>query len=204
MPTDQPFALPKIRWRALRCSQGEFVPRHWRHWLEDRGSLTRRLVSASGGDFRVQILRQFVGLPSLEEARTLHLAPRRRALIREVLLIGNGTPWVFARSILPLSTLSGRLRRLRRLDNRPLGQLLFSDNSMTRGPVEVARIQGASLPADCGTNNQLLWGRRSVFRLDGKPLLVCEIFLPAFQALSTTTASKTASASATATTAGNP
>lgn len=180
LPTDKPFAPHKPRWRALHCCTGNSVPRHWRHWLEDRGSLTRRLVSASGGDFRVQILRQFVGLPSAEEARTLRLAPRRRALIREVLLIGNGVPWVFARSILPLTTLSGRLRRLRKLDNRPLGQLLFSDNSMTRGAVEVARIDGSCLPAACDAQGQQLWGRRSVFRLDGKPLLVCEIFLDGF------------------------
>lgn len=180
MPTDQPFALHRPRWQTLQRLPGESIPPHWRPWLEDRGSLTRRLVSASEGDFRVEILRQFVGLPTAAEAQALRLPARRWALIREVLLVGRDTPWVFARSILPVSTLTGRLRRLRHLDNRPLGQLLFSDNSMTRGEVEVASINGASLGSVQTAKNHRLWGRRSVFRLSGKPLLVCEIFLPGF------------------------
>ncbi len=154
------------------------MPRHWQRWLEDRGSLTRRLIAASGGDFRVEILRQFIGQPTFAEARAVRLGNRRRALIREVLLIGNGVPWVFARSVLPLATLTGRRRHLRHLDDRPLGQVLFSDNSMHRGPVEVARIASATLPLALPAAR--LWGRRSVFRLDGKPLLVAEIFLPDF------------------------
>lgn len=180
MPSPSQPKILEPRWRTLdHCHDGA-IPRYWQQWLEDRGSLTRRLVSASGGDFRVEILRQFVGLPTTVEARALRLPPQRRALIREVLLIGTGTPWVFARSIVPLATLRGKLRHLRQLDSRPLGELLFRDNSMTRDPVEVARIDGATLPDICAARGQTLWGRRSVFRLQGKPLLVSEIFLPGF------------------------
>lgn len=98
------------------------------------------------------------------------------------MLYGNDTPWVFARSILPLSTLTGRQRRLRRLDARPLGALLFADPSMRRGPMQLGQVASLNLPLPGGAdeNTGLLWGRRSVFFLDGKPLLVSEIFLPAF------------------------
>ena len=167
-------------WRLLRhCHRGQ-VPGDWRPWLEDRGSLTRRLVARGGGDFRVEILRQRVARPTPSEARALGLPPGRRAMIREVILWGRSRPWVFARSIIPLTTLTGRQRRLRQLDDRPLGHVLFSDNSMRRGPVAVARIPGATLPAPVTAPGTRLWGRRSVFHLDGKPLLVAEIFLPAF------------------------
>jgi chorismate--pyruvate lyase len=156
------------------------MPLFWQDWLATKGSLTRRLVTASAGDFRVRVLHQAVGLPAFSEQRVLRLPDRRWALIREVVLYGRGEPWVYARSILPLRTLTGRLRRFRRLDERPLGDLLFRYPSMRRGPVAVARVDGAHLPAGLAPAGTFLWGRRSVFRVDDKPLLVGEVFLPAF------------------------
>ena len=54
---------------------------------------------------------------------------------------------------------------------------------MSREPVEVACISSsnAQLPPALNKITSALWGRRSVFRLDQKPLLVSEIFLPAFK-----------------------
>ena len=71
---------------------------------------------------------------------------------RRVLLCGHGRPWVAAHSLIPCSSVQGSLRQLVRLRDRPLGGFLF------RHPH---------------------WGRRSVFHLQGKSLLVAEFFLPA-------------------------
>ena len=49
---------------------------------------------------------------------------------------------VFARSVLPISSLSGSLAHLRRLQNRPLGAILFKNAGMRRSPFEVARLEG--------------------------------------------------------------
>ena len=184
MPDATPRPPAALRWQFLHlCPRGS-VPEAWRPWLEDRGSLTRRLRVASDGDFAVRVLRQRFGRPATSEARTLGLDQRRWALIREVVLTGYGDPWVYARSVLPLTTLSGRLRHLRQLDDCPLGQVLFNDGSMRRDPVQVARLPGAALPAGVRSGGEShparLWGRRSVFHLDGKPLLVAEFFLPGF------------------------
>ena len=106
------------------------------------------------------------------------------ALVREVLLFGRGVPWVYARSVIPMQTLTGRLRKLRHLDSRPLGALLFSDPTMSREPLEWARISAHSsnsLTSKLPECDQPIWGRRSVFRLSAKPLLVCEMFLPEFK-----------------------
>lgn len=170
-------------WRQLLSDSDRSVPKHWRDWLLDTGSLTQRLMQASAGELSVQVLNQSVQLPRLSEMRALSLPPRRLALIREVILFGKGQPWVYARSVIPLGTLTGRLRKLRHLDSRPLGALLFSDPSMSREPVEVACISSsnAQLPPALNEITSALWGRRSVFRLDQKPLLVSEIFLPAFK-----------------------
>ena len=159
------------------------IPDQWRDWLSDTGSLTQRLLDASDGKLSVQIIRQCLDAPRLSERLALGLAPRRLALIREVILLGDGEPWVYARSVLPMTTLTGPLRKLRRLDNRPLGALLFQSPSMTREPVEVAchNSANAKLPVVLGHIDAPLWGRRSVFRLNRKPLLVSEIFLPDFK-----------------------
>lgn len=110
------------------------------------------------------------------------MAHHRLAVIREVVLYGKDQPWVYARSVLPLSSLTGHLRRLRKFDNRPLGALLFAEPSMRRGKLEIASIHPSqvALPAALGVFDAPLWGRRSVFYLTGKPLLVSEIFLPTF------------------------
>ena len=159
------------------------MPAQWRDWLLDKGSLTQRLIDASDNRLSVRILSQRIDVPKFTEQRALSLPPRRLAMIREVVLMADSIPWVYARSIIPLTTLTGRLRKLRHLDNRPLGALLFNDPSMTREEVEVAcfTISNKELPADLGDIKRPIWGRRSVFRLDTKPLLVSEIFLPDFK-----------------------
>lgn len=152
--------------------------RHWqlhptpaeRDWLLEPGSLTARLVARSGGDFRVQLLGQYWGRPAPEEARRLRLHPGRFALIREVALIGQGQPWVRARSVLPASSLVGAGRRLRKLGNRSLGGLLFRDPTLRRGPIEISRLQQPE---------GRVCARRSHLVYHGRPLLVAECFLPA-------------------------
>lgn len=175
----RPRPLPPV-WFELDTGGLRDISRDWRYWLEDRGSLTRRLMAVSGGQFDVEIVRQYMGKPRRDEARELAIAAGRWAMIREVTLYGQGQPWVFARSIIPLTTLTGRQRRLRHLDNRPLGQLLFNDPAMTRGPVQVARLSARWLPESLRGDDEPCWARRSVFRLEGKPLLVSETFLATF------------------------
>lgn len=146
------------------------LPQHWRPWLCERGSLTQQLSKASQHHLSVEVLRLVWARPSLTEARLLGIPQRQKALIREVHLCGYGTPWVFARSVIPAATLKGPDRRLLLLGNRSLGTLLFSDPAIQRGPLEVCRLLH---------QQQACWARRSVFQLSHGPLLVSEIFLPA-------------------------
>lgn len=174
---------PEPSWRSYTRTTASTMPASLRGWLLDRGSLTQRLIDASGGEFRVEVLSQHMALPLLSEANALGLPTRQRAVVREVILYGGGEPWVYARSIIPVKTLTGRLRSLRTLYNRPLGALLFNDKTMQRGDIEITCMNTEShlqpsLPQDIkGT----VWGRRSVFYLDQKPLLVSEMFLPKFK-----------------------
>lgn len=169
-------------WRDRAAITSLQPPPHWRPWLLDTGSLTSQLIAASAGHFRVQILSQTLARGLLSERQMLAMPQRSLALVREVLLWGKEQPWVFARSVLPLRSLTGPQRRWRHLDERPLGALLFTQANMRRGPIQVGRFGKGSLelPQPCGRNHKTLWGRRSVFYIDGKPLLVGEVFLPDF------------------------
>ena len=172
----------EAHWQSYRRLPAYVVPARWRHWLLDRGSLTQRLMTASDGQFRVRILAQGIAKPRRSEAQILGIANHHLAVVREVILYGNDQPWVYARSVLPISSLTGRLTRLRKLDERPLGALLFADPSMRRGKLELASVQPSKvpLPLELGIFDTPLWGRRSVFYVADKPLLVSEIFLPTF------------------------
>jgi chorismate--pyruvate lyase len=161
---------PPHRWLAPRRYWQDRAPAPVRAWLLDQGSLTGRLVRLAHGRFRVQVLAHYWGRPAPEEVRRLHLRSGRFALIREVALIGEDETWVRARSVLPVASLTGPGRRLRKLGNRSLGGLLFRDPTLVRGPIEISRVQQPE---------GRVHARRSHLVYHGKPLLVAECFLPA-------------------------
>jgi len=160
------------------------IDKEYRDWLLDSGSLTAKLLKKSGGEFRVSVLTQSISPILLSERRILNIPNRQWAMIREVVLYGNNTPWVYARTVVPLSTLQGPLRRLHYLGDKPLGEQLFTDPSMERGNMQIAQFASSHIPQEVMSrqlNNQpwdSTWGRRSVFRLSSQPLLVSEVFLP--------------------------
>jgi chorismate lyase len=150
-------------------------------WIFDPASLTARLIAACKGQFRVEVLSLQCGLPRRDEARALKMSSRQLAQIRQVLLYCNDVPWVYARTIMPVSSLQGALRGLTRLGNKPLGAVLFANRTMRRSVIEVTRLtaQHPCYAALLNPGNETVWGRRSVFHLHDRPLLVSEFFLPA-------------------------
>jgi chorismate--pyruvate lyase len=163
------------------------MPRALRAWLLDTASLTLRLQQLCPGRFGVRLLSQSWGRPFEAEARVLGMKPGSLALIRQVQLLCGEQAWVYARTVMPVSSLCGRLQRLAHLGTRPLGGMLFADPSMRRGDVELARLETGQAMHAAATFHlasppRQIWGRRTVFRLADKPLLVSEIFLPEFPA----------------------
>ncbi len=105
-------------------------------------------------------------------------------MVREVELLCNGIPHVYARTLIPKSSLTGRASHLQGLGSKPLGALLFSDPTTRRSVIEYARLVANhrlyqwAMDSMRGMESEL-WGRRTLFCYAGKPLLVNEIFLPA-------------------------
>lgn len=166
--------------RELRQGQ---VPVDLADWLFDAGSLTARLSASCPGQFRVAVQSQLWRTPQHNEIRRLGMRERQMSLVREVYLYCGTCPMVFARTVIPRQTLRGRQKHLSGLGSRSLGSVLFADPQMRRDELEVARIhrdhrlyhKAISLLDKVPDS---IWGRRSVFYLDDKPLLVSEIFLP--------------------------
>ncbi len=185
MPPSVKTSAAPVWSRYQRWTRGQIPPRQV-SWLLDSGSLTDRLKKACAGCFEVRVMDEGWQRPRLDELRALGMRSGQIGWIRQVQLLCDGTPWVFARTVVPVTTLSGAQRRLAHLGNRPLGAFLFADPGMRRGPVELACIrEGQAMFSEAGSGLKrkpaAVWGRRSVFRVGGKPLLVAELFLPAIE-----------------------
>lgn len=106
------------------------------------------------------------------------------AYVRDVLLTGGGHIRVFAHSVLPRSSLHGDWCGITRLGTKPLGETLFTDPRIRRLGLTMRRLDARhplyrAARRHTGITAQHLWARRSVFCLNGHPLLVTEVFLPA-------------------------
>jgi chorismate--pyruvate lyase len=148
----------------------------YRHWLKTEASLTRRLQSTFV-DFKVANVSQYWAHPLPDEAHLLGLRPDQIALVREVWLQSGATPLVFARSVLPRTSLRGAWRDLGRLGSRPLGAVLFADRKVSRTPLTFCKLSRHH-PISRRIGQAGLWARRSVFMRSGRTILVTETFLP--------------------------
>ena len=180
---DKRYEARESVWRIGSQIFSDIIPAQMSCWLFDPASLTSRLTGACEGRFYVKVLEQTWRTPLQNELRRLGICYRQTALIREVLLYCDEIPWVFARTVIPKRTLTGKRKHLANLGLKPLGAVLFADPDMQRDEIEVAKLTAGQPLYDRAVQAltdipPTIWGRRSVFYLQGKPLLVNEIFLP--------------------------
>lgn len=162
-----------VDWQSASTSH---ISDHYiNNWLVDTGSLTERIQSLCR-HFQVQKLGQ--GNAPLHQHESALLSGKAHDYeVREVVLLADDAPWVFARSIVPKSLSKGEWRHL---GSKPLGQLLFNDNRFNRSAFDIATLNTqhfSMLPIEQTQYN--LYGRRSLFTLDTLQVLVAEVFLPA-------------------------
>ncbi|MBY0430044.1 MAG: chorismate lyase, partial [Rhodospirillales bacterium] len=139
------------------------APENLRSWITWPGSMTKRLEATHGMPIAVEVVFEGRGEPRPDEARLLGKTARP-ALVREVVLRAGAVPVLTARTILPLATATGINHGLLRLGNRPLGAILFQSPGVRWETREMARDEPGR------------WGRRTVYLLKGRPLLVAEFF----------------------------
>jgi chorismate--pyruvate lyase len=171
-----PFGIHAV-WK--NAAQYEIPNQHLADWLLHTGSLTERLQALTN-KFEVKVLGQATIDADPSERATLPDYHKHQWQIREVILYGDGKPWVFARSVLPEHLCKTTWATL---GNQPLGQRIFNDNKFVRSEFVIAQldsnpIAGIDIDSPSSVVTTPLWGRRSAFKIENWHLLVAEVFLP--------------------------
>ena len=178
-----PFTPPSDPWHAWLPASPSATP--CRDWLTDRGSLTTRIRERCE-HFAVQVVRQELLRPCHDERAVLRLSSHEWAWVREVMLLADGVPVVFAHSVLAQRHARGHWQMFARMGDKPLGAALFADPRIARHPLHFRRIDArhplfAQATVAAGivhTPPTTLWARRSLFSRSRQALLVTEVFLP--------------------------
>ncbi len=170
-----PAELLKSRsqWKDIEQVKRVFLPESASYNLYDTTSLTTKIKAhcrSVNKPFSVLVINEEYGKPTLNEQKNLRMRNGLFARIREIYLLCGEEKIIYARSIIPVSTMTGRQRQIKFLKNRALGAYLFSDRSLRREITQIAKATNSK-------QAKPIWGRRSVFDVDNKPLLVAEWFL---------------------------
>lgn len=159
----------------FHASAIELSDPYLKNWLLDTGSLTERVQSLCR-HFSLTLLGQHTSPLHPAERTLLNDANDEDYEVREVLLVADGVPWVFARSVIPQRLIQ---QELANLGQEPLGKRLFNDPRFTRTPFELCQLDAHKLDSLHKVNReQRLWGRRSLFSFNHTNMIVAEVFLP--------------------------
>lgn len=168
-------------WREHRQGHQYHLPDDVHSWVYEPGSLTKRLREYYGNGISVDLLFHQWRTPYLSECRQLHLPLYRYALTREVMLHIQGKPLLLARTIIPDETIKVAHRNLSHLGTRPLGEVIFSYPDLERIAMDLTLIKPITWTRQVRLKaaiQQSLWGRRTIYAIHQRPMLVSEFFLP--------------------------
>lgn len=156
------------------------VPERLRPWLAEPGLLTARVRAACGEATVLRMLRLEPAPLAPHLGRRLGVADTG-CLLREVEINCGATRWVFAQSVFPDSTVA-RHPWLADLGDNGLGEALSAVTGVVREPLEYLELAPSHELVRAaqagGATARPLWARRAIYRLDGWPILVQEVFLP--------------------------
>ncbi|WP_301098753.1 chorismate lyase [Otariodibacter sp.] len=142
------------------------VPSNIADWLFYSASLTQKLQMVSS-NISVEITQEDWQAVSLSKNFAKY-PEEQTAWVREILLKGDSTPWIFAQTIFPQATIDNVAQVIPNLGETPIGLWLF--------PQEPIR-QNLEWAFDSKTE---LYARRSLLLLKDYPLEICELFLAEF------------------------
>lgn len=171
-----------IKWHHQEKFRQSHLSHVLRHWLLERGSMTKKIKHACQ-QVKIQVIASRVCLPSYAETAYLGVKPRSTALIREIFMICDGEPWLYGRTVIPWTSLNGVTKRIKTLGETPIGHLLFSRVNRQRTSFDFAQLSPKHTlcqTAVQGLNIQPedLWARRCIFTINGNNLSLTEVFLP--------------------------
>lgn len=158
-----------------------YTPEQWA-WLISIDSLTQRLSQLSGNNNRIQLLNTTWGTACAEEGELLALT-QPVVWIREIIHLHQHDPWIWARVVIPEDTL--QKTGLDVHTSESIGHILFQDRDLKRTQLAFTLLPEHHFychraAAYILNPEERLLARRSIFWFQQQPLLVVEVFLPAF------------------------
>ncbi len=168
-------------WHENRRGSHHNLPEPVQSWAYEPGSLTKRLRDYYGNAINVNLLFHEWRSPYVSERKQLDLPLHRYALTREVMLYTGNTPLLLARTIIPEETIKVAHRNLSHLGTRPLGEVIFSYPDLERITMDLALLTPATWAKQAQETANIeepVWGRRTVYAIQKRPLLISEFFLP--------------------------
>jgi chorismate--pyruvate lyase len=157
------------------------------NWLVLPNNLTET-IKKTGATFSLNVLKQSFDKPYADEINAFHDYPidASFALIRKVILEGDGLPMIFARVIVPEATYLNYQEAFTHLGNAAIGNtLLYNDDNVVRKRFEYKLVtEQDDIFHELKTLNKKedadnLWARRSIFVMPKGYLLITEVFLKA-------------------------
>lgn len=162
------------------------------YWLCRGGALTDGLRELGSVDLRV--VREWQDTLHQDEAWMLQRPEHTPIWVREIIMAISGVDCVFARSFTPLAASLDLWKGMRKLQKRPLADMLYNNPEITRSAFYTSRLKPqqplyqslhSALPDSYPSAHDLL-ARCSIFWRRNEPLLVAECFLPDFWTIAAT------------------
>jgi chorismate--pyruvate lyase len=168
-PVSSPYLhlLEQIDWQSRSPF---YVYQPWeKKWLLGRGSLSQ-LMKTYCHTLSVKVLHNaWADSQLLTEDESRLLMFPERFVLRQVLLSGDGCPWVMGRTLISESVVKKSSHDLAALGELPIGELVFQAQHVLRDELRVAKVV---------SDEGILWARRSRLWTEQQPILVTELFLP--------------------------
>ena len=134
-------------------------------WLIEDGPITKRISAKE--DFELNLIRDEIGEVSEIDKNYLGVT-KGDIKVREVILMGNKTPKVYAKSLIPIRTIEKGFSKLGNLGNMPLGDILFEKDIFNKIDV---------LYSFFSYKSNIFWGRKTKYLVKNLPFSVMEVFL---------------------------
>ena len=134
-------------------------------WLIEKGPITKRIKSKES--FKLNLIKDEICSVDDSEKKFLE-ETSDKIKVREVILLGNNIPRVYAKSLIPIRTIENGFSRLGELGTKPLGDILFEKEIFKKTDMVYAQFQN---------KDSIFWGRKTKYLVKNMPLSVMEVFL---------------------------
>ncbi|MCG8413973.1 MAG: chorismate lyase [Pseudomonadales bacterium] len=182
-PDTVDITSPDLGWGPPSSYRGRLTSRVESELLQ-QGSLTARVKQLAGHSFQLQVREQCWRELETDSLRAQFgpIAHGHKFWSRKIAMLGEGVDWILAHTLMPAHAADGPLAAVFSLNNKPLGEYLFEQPGLLRANFQLCRSASGH------------WGRRSLFFLHGKPIMVAEFFTADFFAHTNTSSAKDSAA----------